>query len=174
MGLGSTPSGGYSAYMRQRSFSETVNGKARPTHLGVRHNLTILGVNARVVLRLALASLERAILRLVGHVVSASNAIIDMLAIVSGVGSSRVASLEAESVGSHEAVTLLVSEACLRDQRQGHSLGPLDNLLIRIVTVAERIRVHQPSKGVTTLSQRTSISPIPLAKDMTSLTRSAP
>jgi len=79
--------------------------------LGVGHDLAVGCVNTGVVSVLGVAGFEDVVLGIVGSVVSASNAVEDVLAIVSRVGTSGVAGLEAEGVGANEAIKGLVG-AC--------------------------------------------------------------
>lgn len=67
-------------------------------------DLAVGSVDARGILVLTLASFEHVVLSLVGTVVLDTNTIIDVLAKRRGVGTGRIADLEAEGVGSHEAI----------------------------------------------------------------------
>ena len=82
------------------------DGTQRLGRLSVGLDLTAgIGVDAGVVLVVALARLEGTVLGVVGGVVGASYAVIDMFAEVSSVGASRVADLDAEEVSTEEART---------------------------------------------------------------------
>lgn len=63
-----------------------------------------VGVDPRVVLVVTEAGLERAVLRIVGRVVGASDTIVDVLAEGGGVGTRWVTYFEAELRYTHEAV----------------------------------------------------------------------
>ena len=89
-----------------------------------------IGVNAGEVLVVAIARLEGTVLGIVGGVVGASDTVEDVFAEASSVGTSRIASLEAESVTTHEVV-------------------PLDDLLVIGATVRPGGGVEKSSEGVT-------------------------
>ncbi len=80
------------------------DGPERFRRLRVGYNGTVGGEYAGEILVLSLARLEGAILRIVGRVVSASDAIVDVLAEVGSVGTRRIADLEAKGVAAHEAI----------------------------------------------------------------------
>ena len=75
--------------------------------MSVRHDLAIGGVNAREVLVVTLADLEGAVLRIAGCIVGTTDAVVDVLTIVSGMRASRVAKLQAEGLAAHEAAKAL-------------------------------------------------------------------
>ena len=68
------------------------------------NSTALVGVDTGEVLVLTLAALKYTTLSVVGRVVRAADAIVDMLTIVGGVRVGRVADLEAEGVAAHEAV----------------------------------------------------------------------
>lgn len=79
-----------------------------------------------------LTRLECTVLGVVGGIVCASDTIIDVLAVVGGVGTSGITDLEAEDATTHEIV-------------------PLDDLLVAIiVSVRPPIRVDKTAEGVST------------------------
>ena len=91
-----------------------------------------VGVDAREVLVVTLARLEGTVLGVVRGVVGTSDTVVDMLAVVSGVGASRVASLETENTAAHEVM-------------------PFNDLLITvIVAVRPSGGVEEATEGVTT------------------------
>lgn len=61
-----------------------------------------IGVDAREVLVVTLAGLESTVLGVIWGIVEASDAIVNMLAVASSIGASRVADLEAEEVPTEE------------------------------------------------------------------------
>ena len=63
---------------------------------------TWIGVYAREILVVTLAGLESTVLGVIWGVVEASDAIVNMLAVASSIGASRVADLEAEEVPTEE------------------------------------------------------------------------
>ena len=71
--------------------------------MSVGHNLTIAGVNTREVLVVTQASLESTVLSIVWCIVSTTDTIVDVLAVVLGVGVFGVAGFEAGLVGADEA-----------------------------------------------------------------------
>ena len=109
------------------------DGAQRLGRLSVGLDLTAgVGVDAGEVLVVTFARLEGTILRVVGGVVGTSDTVVDMLAEVSGVGASRVASLETENAAAHEVM-------------------PLDDLLVTVVVaVRPSGGVEEATKGVTT------------------------
>lgn len=79
------------------------DGAQRFGRLRIGLDLTTgIGIDAWVVLVVTLTRLEGTILGVVGGIVSASDAVVDMFAEVVGVGASRVAGLEAEEVSTGE------------------------------------------------------------------------
>jgi hypothetical protein len=74
------------------------------------------------------AGLEDSWKRIVGVIVGAANAVVDVFTVSSSVGSCRITSPEAESITAHEVV-------------------PLHNLNVR---TGPRVRVHDTTHGVTT------------------------
>jgi hypothetical protein len=72
--------------------------------LGVRlRGARCVGVNAWIVLVVAEARFEGAVLGIVGCVVGASDTVEDVFAEMSGVGACGVARFEAEEIAAHEA-----------------------------------------------------------------------
>ena len=116
---GNTTGGGKSVVDGGRGVSDTVggggdlglvrhsgDGTQRLGRLSVGLDLTAgIGVDAGVVLVVALARLEGAVLGVVRGVVGTSDTVVDMFAEVSGIGASRVAGLDAEEVSTEEART---------------------------------------------------------------------
>lgn len=72
--------------------------------LRVSENLAVYGIDTREILVLAFTALERPILRVVGCVVVAANAVEDMFAEVTVVCAGGVTSLKAEGVAADEPV----------------------------------------------------------------------
>jgi hypothetical protein len=110
------------------------DGSKRFRRLGVGHRFAVAGVNTWKVLVLALAGLEYTVLGVTGDIVGATDTIINVFTIVSSVGTSRIASFDAELAATHEVV-------------------PFDHLLEVVLVAAitwECIRVHQSSEGVAT------------------------
>ena len=90
-----------------------------------------IGVDAGEVLVSTFTGLESTVLSVIGGIVGASNTVVDMLAVVSSVGTGRVADLEAENASTHEVV-------------------PLNDLFIAaIVTVRPTVGVDETAEGVT-------------------------
>jgi len=90
-----------------------------------------IGVDAREVLVVTLAGLESTVLGSVWRVVGASDTVVNMLAVASSVGASRVASLKTESIAAHEVV-------------------PLDDLLVGAVVTGPSGGVEETAERVTT------------------------
>jgi len=100
--------------------------------LGVGLDLTGgIGVNSRVVLVITSAGLEGTVLGFVGRVEGASDTVVDVFTEAGSIGAGRVASLETESVTTHEVV-------------------PLDDLLVSGLVARPRGGVEKTTKGVTT------------------------
>ena len=108
------------------------NDTQRLGGLSVGLDLTVaIGVDTGEVLVVTLARLEGTILGVVGGVVGASDTVVDVLAEVSRIGASRIASLETESVTAHEVV-------------------PLDDLLVVVLVVTGPCGgVEETTEGVT-------------------------
>ena len=102
--------------------------------MSVGHNLTIAGVNTREVLVVTQASLESTVLSIVWCIVSTTDTIVDVLAVVSGVCTSWITDFEAEGVSTHEVVPL-------------NSLGVGVVVAVRCV---ESVRVNETTQWVTT------------------------
>ena len=92
---------------------------------------TRIGIDAGEVLVVTLARLESTVLGVIWGVVGAPDTIVNMLAEMSSVGASRVASLKTESVAAHEVV-------------------PLDDLLVGVVVVGPSGGVEETAERVTT------------------------
>jgi hypothetical protein len=90
-----------------------------------------VGVDAGEVLVFTLASLEAPFLGVAGGIVFASDTIVDMFAEVSGVGTSRVASLETELATTHEVM-------------------PLNDLLVSVVVARPGGGVEETTEGIAT------------------------
>lgn len=107
------------------------NRTQRLRGLSVRLDLTVgIGVDAREVLVVTVANLECTVLGVVGSVVGTSNTVVNVLAVVGSVGTSRVTDLEAENVTTHEVV-------------------PFDDLLV-VGSVRPTGRVNESAERVTT------------------------
>jgi len=116
--------------------------------LGVGHDGTVLGIDTRVILVVALAGLEGTVLGIIGDVVGAADTVETMFAEVGGVGVSGVANLDAESVASHEVM-------------------PFDHLSV-IFAIAKGGGVHETTHGVTAeiSAVRVHLSSIVVALDV--------
>jgi len=98
--------------------------------LSVGNDLAVGCVDTGEVGVLGIARLEDFILGGIGSVVGASNTVVDVLAVVGGVGAGWVAGLEAEGIGADE-------------------VGPLDDLDVRSTTT-ECVGEDDASHGITT------------------------
>jgi hypothetical protein len=105
------------------------DGTERLGWLGVGDDGTVGSVYAREVLVLAFAGLKGTILSVVGCVVAAADAVVDVLAVVGGVGASGITCFEAEGVPTHEVV-------------------PFDHLCVTAST--KSVRVEETTHWVTT------------------------
>lgn len=90
--------GGDTRFIRDRR--DGAEGLGR---LGIGKGGAACGVDTREVLVLALASLEGSVLGIVRGIVLATNTIINVLAVVGGVGSLGITDFEAEGITAHEA-----------------------------------------------------------------------
>jgi len=90
-----------------------------------------IGVNTREVLVFTLARLESTILSIIGGVISATNSVENVLAVVRSMCSSRVASLQTESVTTHEVV-------------------PFNDLLEIFLVGTESVGIEQTTERVST------------------------
>jgi len=70
--------------------------------LSVGHDLAVRCVDTGVVGIVGVTGFEDFILSPVGCIVSASNAVVDVLTIICGMGSPRITGLHAESIATHE------------------------------------------------------------------------
>ena len=120
--------------------------------LSVGLNLTAwIGIDAGEVLVGALARFERAVLGVIGGVVEASDTIVNVFAVPGSVGTSGVASLEAEETSAKE--TKIEGMALGKTARGGESVGcilvPLDDLfVVGFIVTAPRVREDETAKGV--------------------------
>jgi len=71
--------------------------------LSVSNDIAVGGVDTRIVGVLGVARFEDIVLRVVGGIESAANAVENVLTEFSSVGSGRVTGLQAESIAAHEA-----------------------------------------------------------------------
>lgn len=78
------------------------DGSEALRRLRVGHHDAVRRVDAGKVLVVAAAGLEGAVLRVVGGVVHAADAVVDVLAIIGRVGAGGITGLEAELVAAHE------------------------------------------------------------------------
>lgn len=131
------------------------DGTERLGGLRVSQGLTSRGVHAGIILVFRIAHLENADLRCVWACVTHANAIVNMLAEVSGVWVGRIANLQARGVRADEALTQYIR--LVRMATKWNILVPLDNLGERVVVAGpalrQVVRIHQASKRVATLQE---------------------
>jgi len=96
--------------------------------LSVGHDLSISGIDSRVISILGVAGFKDLVNGSVRSVEGATNAIIDVFTEVSGIGTSRVTGLQAESVATEEAEMNVIS-VVLRKGTTQYVLGPFNDLL---------------------------------------------
>lgn len=109
-----------------------------------------VGVDAGVVLIVAQTGFEGAVLGVVGGVVGAPDAVIDVLAEVCGVGACRVACFEAEEVTAHEAMQEVVS-IYAGGEEADDILVPFDDLCVGAVVRSKASGVDDTTHWVTPL-----------------------
>ena len=114
--------------------------------LSVSHDLATRCINTGIVGIISIAGFEDFVLGSVGGIVSAANAIVNMLTKFSSVGSRWIAGLHTEGVSAHEANIVLVAEKVIK-QLHCNALSPFNDLNI---STSPSVREHNTTQRVTT------------------------